>query len=98
MSRLSFPTSSLDGRVHREEELTLARTISTSRRNSRPPPLEIISRPPSAAPKLETAVVDMAAPLAPPAPNRRRVVLPDPIAFRWVSCHCSVDYHPAAAC
>ncbi|KAK3393842.1 hypothetical protein B0H63DRAFT_555152 [Podospora didyma] len=85
MSRLSFPTSSLDGRVHREEEPTLARTISS--RNSRPPALEIISRPPSAAPKLETtppAVLDMAAPLAPPAPNRRRVVLPDPIAFKFL--------------
>lgn len=64
--RLAFPTAALDGRVHREEELTLARTTT--------------HRKPSDGPATATATAGD--PTVPPAAGRRRVALPDPVAFK----------------
>ncbi|KAJ4290744.1 hypothetical protein N0V88_006493 [Collariella sp. IMI 366227] len=66
--RIGFPTTAFDARVHREEELTLARTAT--RQNDVKPPL------PDA--------LDGVASSVPPPLNRRRVVLPDPVAFKFL--------------
>ncbi|KAK4170093.1 hypothetical protein QBC43DRAFT_45 [Cladorrhinum sp. PSN259] len=70
-----FPAS-LDARVHREEELTLARTLS-----HRTP-----KQPAAAVPEAQdgAAVAAEASLNAPPASGRRRVALPDPIAFKFL--------------
>ncbi|KAK3309531.1 uncharacterized protein B0T15DRAFT_5435 [Chaetomium strumarium] len=60
--RLGFPTVALDPRVHREEDLSLARTASQQQRS-------------------DAAAAGAAAPFN---PNRRRVVLPDPVAFKFL--------------
>ncbi|KAK4231243.1 hypothetical protein QBC38DRAFT_467248 [Podospora fimiseda] len=72
---LPFPAS-LDARVHREEELTLARTLS--HRAARPPAAAVPDNQDGAAVASETSLN------TPPAPGRRRVVLPDPIAFKFL--------------
>ncbi|KAK0657691.1 hypothetical protein B0T16DRAFT_488794 [Cercophora newfieldiana] len=80
--RRPFPGSALDGRAYREEDVTLARL--NSQRNARPTVIDTLPimspgpRPNSAA------VVNESPTLAPPSPARRRVVLPDPIAFRFL--------------
>ncbi|KAK4191886.1 hypothetical protein QBC35DRAFT_280380 [Podospora australis] len=72
--RLTFPAA-LDGRVHREEDFTLART--GSHRNARP-------AVPAAEATAGTATTKRPSLSAPPAKGRRRVVLPDPIAFKFL--------------
>ncbi|CAP59846.1 uncharacterized protein PODANS_1_1740 [Podospora anserina S mat+] len=73
--RIPFPpAASLDGRAHREEDITLARTASN--KNARPAVPETPDG--AAAAKVEAALA------LPPASNRRRVVLPDPIAFKFL--------------
>ncbi|KAK0731858.1 hypothetical protein B0H67DRAFT_476141 [Lasiosphaeris hirsuta] len=85
---LRFP-GALDGRAHREEDLTLARINSQQPRqppNSNPRPT-VLDTPQvvSAGPRLDGAAAAMESPpMAPPAPQRRRVVLPDPVAFRFL--------------
>ncbi|KAL2155196.1 hypothetical protein VTH82DRAFT_3872 [Thermothelomyces myriococcoides] len=69
--RIPFPTA-VDPRVHREEELTLARKASYQR-NARSAVLE--------APD-DAAMGSVPAP--PPKTNRRRIVLPDPVAFKFL--------------
>jgi hypothetical protein len=71
--RLPFPTA-LDGRAHREEELTLARTASYQR-----------NRKPSLPEPPDGTTVMGSTPVAAPNPGRRRVVLPDPVAFKYAS-------------
>ncbi|KAK4204026.1 hypothetical protein QBC40DRAFT_218209 [Triangularia verruculosa] len=73
--RIPFPAASLDGRAHREENITLARTAS--HRNARP----AVPETPDGA---TAAKVEAAALALPPGPGRRRVVLPDPIAFKFL--------------
>ncbi|KXX75628.1 Protein STB2 [Madurella mycetomatis] len=75
--KLTFPTTALDGRVHREEELTLARTASQRQHpaNSAEPETPVDTVDP---PAMDTS------PAAPPNPNRRRVALPDPVAFKFL--------------
>lgn len=73
--RLPFPVPSTDGRVHREEELTLARLAS--QRNARSAALET---PASSAPRLDPS--GDASPAGSPAIQQRHIVLPDPVAFR----------------
>ncbi|KAK0734826.1 hypothetical protein B0T26DRAFT_746685 [Lasiosphaeria miniovina] len=87
--RLPFPASALDGRAYREEDLPLARTASN--RFTRPPALETaVPQHPflsalAAAPMATAAAAAMdLAPLPPPSPQRRRVVLPDPVAFKFL--------------
>ncbi|KAL2136524.1 hypothetical protein VTI74DRAFT_3349 [Chaetomium olivicolor] len=70
--RIGFPSTALDGRVHREEELTLARSASQQRTVK------------AAVPEAPEGAAAGAAPTVPPTPNRRRVVLPDPVAFRFL--------------
>lgn len=72
--RLTFPAP-LDGRLHREEELTLARVAS--QRNAR------------TAAGLEAhagASLDgsgrASTSMSPTPPKKKRVVLPDPVAFK----------------
>jgi hypothetical protein len=67
--RLSFPTAT-DPRAHREEELTLARTTSYQR-NAKP-----------AVPESPDGAAMSSAPPARSNTARRRVVLPDPVAFK----------------
>src|SRR5690242_4131751 len=74
--RLSFPTAAFDGRIHREEELTQARTaLQQQQRNATPAALET----PDGAAAMGSV------PAAPPSAGRRRVVLPDPVAFKYAS-------------
>lgn len=84
--RTAFPTAALDGRVHREEELTLARTASLragAKPTSLPPPSPPSPPPPETLDGAASpAAMGSSAP-APPTPNRRRVVLPDPVAFKY---------------
>jgi len=75
--RLPFPAPSTDGRMHREEDLTLARRAS--QRNARSTPLET---PSSAGLKLHRSVED--SPTRFPVLQRRHIALPDPVAFRYV--------------
>ncbi|KAH6853348.1 hypothetical protein B0I37DRAFT_359061 [Chaetomium sp. MPI-CAGE-AT-0009] len=74
--RLSFPTA-VDPRAHREEELTLARTASyhNHQRNAK-----------SAAPETPDGAAMSSAlpPPVTPSTGRRRVVLPDPVAFKFL--------------
>ncbi|KAK3938932.1 hypothetical protein QBC46DRAFT_450826 [Diplogelasinospora grovesii] len=85
--RLPFP-GALDGRVHREEDLTLAR-INSHRNAPKSSALEP-PMPMSAGPTLDGATAHAAAAMeasrvtAPVAPGRRRIVFPDPIAFRFL--------------
>ncbi|KAK4155567.1 hypothetical protein C8A00DRAFT_41842 [Chaetomidium leptoderma] len=73
--RLSFPTAAFDGRIHREEELTQARTaLQQQQRNATPAVLET----PDGAAAMGSV------PAAPPSTGRRRVALPDPVAFRFL--------------
>ncbi|KAL2018559.1 hypothetical protein VTK56DRAFT_601 [Thermocarpiscus australiensis] len=74
--RLALPTVALDGRVHREEELTLDRTAS-QRRNAN---LAGPATPDGAA----VAAAMGRSSTVPPNPNRRRVVLPDPMATKFL--------------
>ncbi|KAL2165562.1 hypothetical protein VTH06DRAFT_864 [Thermothelomyces fergusii] len=69
--RIPFPTA-VDPRVHREEELTLARKASYQR--------SVRSAVPDAPDDAAMGSVST------PAPNtkRRRVVLPDPVAFKFL--------------
>jgi hypothetical protein len=69
--RLAFPTTALDGRVHREEELTLARAATANAASRRKTP-----------DGLATLSASASAPAGPPTAGRRRVVLPDPVAFK----------------
>ncbi len=72
--RLAFPATALDARVHREEELTLARAATaaaTASRRKTPDGLATLSASASAP-----------SPAGPPTAGRRRVVLPDPVAFK----------------
>ncbi|KAK5657043.1 hypothetical protein OQA88_3569 [Cercophora sp. LCS_1] len=74
---LRFP-----GAIHREEDLTLARMVS--QRNSRPPVLDSPSTV-SSGPRLDGGPGAVESPsTASPSPHRRRVVLPDPVAFRFL--------------
>jgi hypothetical protein len=77
-NRLGFPASAMDGRLHREEELTLARV--NSRRNGQP--VSNQGTTVSAGSKLEGSSEERASPSTLPAPQKRRVVLPDPVAFK----------------
>ncbi|KAL2198907.1 hypothetical protein P885DRAFT_31969 [Corynascus similis CBS 632.67] len=71
--RISFPTAVAgDPRVHREEELTLARKASYQR-SAR-----------AAVPETPDNAVMAGAPAARPSAGRRRVVLPDPVAFKFL--------------
>lgn len=70
--RLAFPTTALDGRMHREEELTLARAATANATASR-------RKTPDG---LATLSASASAPAGPPTAGRRRVVLPDPVAFK----------------
>ncbi|KAL2270842.1 hypothetical protein VTJ83DRAFT_213 [Remersonia thermophila] len=77
--KLPFPTA-VDGRVHREEELTLARLASHHQRLAKD---AAASSEPRAAGS--TAMASAPPTTAVPIPaNRRRVVLPDPVAFRFL--------------
>lgn len=80
---MPFPGAALDDRVHREEEHTLARTnshrnalesqrvvLDTNVSSSMAPTVAPISKEPS--------------PSASPPPERRRVVLPDPVALKYL--------------
>ncbi|GAB1310027.1 Sin3 complex subunit [Madurella fahalii] len=73
--KLTFPTTALDGRVHREEELTLARTASQRQHAANPP----VPETPDGAVAFHAMDGSPAAPLN---PNRRRVALPDPRIFQ----------------
>ncbi|KAL2260803.1 hypothetical protein VTK26DRAFT_5101 [Humicola hyalothermophila] len=74
--RVPFPTVALDGRVHREEELTLAR-IASQQRHARP---AVSNATNSAAPG--TAMDGSS--VAHPRSSRRRVVIPDPLAIKFL--------------
>lgn len=84
--RLSFPATALDGRVHREEELTLARTASLQQQQQQHQQHQHAASPnPPAAEPSDDAVVPAAmdpSPAVPLNPNRRRVALPDPVALK----------------
>ncbi|KAL2173492.1 uncharacterized protein P884DRAFT_251657 [Thermothelomyces heterothallicus CBS 202.75] len=69
--RIPFPTA-VDPRVHREEEMTLARKASYQR-SAR-----------SAVPETPDDAAMGSVPAPPPNTNRRRIVLPDPVAFRFL--------------
>ncbi|KAK1835519.1 hypothetical protein QBC39DRAFT_416054 [Podospora conica] len=75
--RRPFPGPSLDGRAHREEDITLARNTSY-RNNSTPETPPVMS--PKPKPKPGGGVVASPA----PRPPQRRVALPDPVAFRFL--------------
>lgn len=78
-----FPLSSGDGRVHREEELTLMRKASQRNAPARPdgtttPAAMSLSDTKQPAPASDAAASSS------PNPPRRRVVLADPVAFRYL--------------
>ncbi|KAK0632791.1 hypothetical protein B0T14DRAFT_505109 [Immersiella caudata] len=79
MSLRRFPGSALDARAYREEDVTFARL--NSQRNS-----NVLETPStmSPSPKHETVAINESLAPAPPSPARRRVVLPDPVAFRFL--------------
>lgn len=77
--RIPFPATSMDGRIHREEELSLARRASY--RNAKATSVET---PTSSAPKLSRHV-EASPPTGSPALQRRHIALPDPVAFKYVS-------------
>ncbi|KAK4454584.1 protein STB2 [Podospora aff. communis PSN243] len=82
MSLRRFPGSALDARAYREEDVTSARL--NSQRNIGP---SVLETPPimSPSPKQESAAaVNENLIPGPPNPTRRRVVLPDPVAFRFL--------------
>jgi hypothetical protein len=72
--RLDFPTTALDARVHREEELSLAQ-IASQHRNAK----TAVPEPPDGA---AVAPAMGSVPGSGPVPNRRRVALPDPVALK----------------
>jgi len=76
---MPFPgtQATLDARVHREEQLTLART--TSQLNTRNAALDpsLPAMPAAAAPTQTPLAATISKAL-----KRRRVVLPDPVALR----------------
>ncbi|KAL1839868.1 hypothetical protein VTJ49DRAFT_1054 [Mycothermus thermophilus] len=75
--KFPFPTA-VDGRVHREEELTLARLASHHQRLAS----HLVSSDQQAA---GSTTMGSASPAdIPTAIGRRRVVLPDPVAFRFL--------------
>jgi hypothetical protein len=76
--RLAFPSSSIDPRLHREEELTLARVAS--QRNART--AAGLEAYPGA--RLDGSG-EVSSSMSPPPRKKRRVVLPDPVAFKYVS-------------
>lgn len=76
--RIPFPVPSTDGRLHREEDLTLARLAS--QRNARSAALET---PLPSGSKLSRS--GEASPTRSPALPQRQIVLPDPVTFRHVS-------------
>lgn len=85
-TRLQFPGSALDARAHREEDLTIARMAS--QRSQRPPAQESQTPPPKSASLRPDGAASKSSSESPPAtsppPIRRRVVLPDPVAFRFL--------------
>ena len=72
----------LDGRAHREEDLTSARRAATQRK---PLPAAFDSSEVQAMPKTESPVP------ASPSPQRRHVVFADPVAFRYLEEDPSVE-------
>jgi hypothetical protein len=85
MSRkLTFTTAALDGRVHREEELTLARTLTqrSQQHSATTASLPVPETPDDAA--VAAAMDGPHAVTLNSSSNRRRVALPDPLAFKYV--------------
>ncbi|KAK3329071.1 hypothetical protein B0H66DRAFT_540180 [Apodospora peruviana] len=88
--RMPFPGAALDARVHREEQLTLART--NSQLNARRAMLDTSIPPKSVGPRLNSATVASkdGSPDVSLTQKRRRVVLPDPVALKFLEDDSSV--------
>ncbi|KAM7222173.1 hypothetical protein V8F06_002445 [Rhypophila decipiens] len=87
-SRLPFPGAALDARVHNEEQLTIARTTSQMmNRKAAMPETPLPTMPPGSRFDGNTSAPVKASlpPSQAQAPQkRRRVVLPDPVAMRYL--------------
>ena len=80
--RVPFSAAALDARAHREEDLTLARTVSYRNGVQQPVRTVLDNSEPSLTAPTPNAPTMEASPVLVPAPKRRRVVLPDPVALR----------------
>ncbi|KAH8883662.1 hypothetical protein GQ53DRAFT_427388 [Thozetella sp. PMI_491] len=78
--RLPFPM--VDGRVHREEELTLARLNAA--KNARASSIDTPASAPAGLQLVNPMQSIDSTPAASPSPQRRRIALPDPVAFRFL--------------
>jgi hypothetical protein len=78
--RFPLATYAYDPRAYREEDITQAR-LAAARTNSRGSTREAIT-PMAGDGKLERATTNSPSPAVSPAPQRRNVVFPDPVAFR----------------
>ncbi|KAK6063061.1 sin3 complex subunit [Seiridium cupressi] len=74
--RFALPTS--DGRLHKEEEITLLRNASQRIPSEKPQHIDGTSIPPA-----ETQDTPVETTIS-PGPNRRHVVFADPVAFRYL--------------
>lgn len=86
---LSLPAGVIDPRLHRDGDMALARSATTQPRTMKPAVVDT----PSEGSVLATART------APAHLSRRRVVLPDPVAFKYASiltsCCVTPNYGPA---
>ncbi|KAJ9150433.1 Sin3 complex subunit [Pleurostoma richardsiae] len=80
--RFPLATYAYDPRAYREEDITQAR-LAAARTNSRGSTREAIT-PMAGDGKLERATTNSPSPAVSPAPQRRNVVFPDPVAFRYL--------------
>ncbi|KAK6860155.1 Protein STB2 [Apiospora arundinis] len=81
-----FPLNTSDARVHREEDITLLRKASHRNNNPRASQHQLDGTVASAPAPDPTQTVPAVAEAAPPltGPQRRRIVLADPVAFRYL--------------
>ncbi|KAK1777980.1 hypothetical protein QBC45DRAFT_176661 [Copromyces sp. CBS 386.78] len=82
--RMPFPGAALDARVHREEELSLARTNSHRNAILQSQPALLDTNVSSSMAPTAASVIKDPSPSASPPPERRRVVLPDPVALKYL--------------
>jgi hypothetical protein len=71
--------------MHREEGLTLSRTISLQNASTK---VNENASKPELAPAPAMISKPQQAKDSPPAPQRRHYVFADPVAFRWVNAWC----------